>query len=174
LNPNANPATLTIEPSSHMEILHALPLLIPIFGIVFGCAIPIIIVCAVLYFKHRKEALWHETARIALEKGQPVPMHPDSNLDAVPPAQSANAAEWASLRRQQRRWKDVRIGLILTGLGLAFFFASHNRHADFMGDDGMIPSYILLGIGAAMLLSAIIGFLFAGKRTPPTNPNTQA
>lgn len=42
---------------------------IPIVVLAVGC----IIVVSGMYFEHRRRQLWHETARIALEKGQPVP-----------------------------------------------------------------------------------------------------
>ena len=144
--------------------------LIPLFGIVFGCSIPIVIVCASLYYKHRRDALWHETARIALEKGQPIPQRLDSEgagLDVPPP--TADAATWLRMRREARRLKDIRGGLILLAIGFAFLVAS--RHGSFLGSQGLFPAFILLGIGAALLLNALFNALFSGKwegnRPPP-------
>ncbi len=136
---------------------------LPVIGIIFGCGVPIVIVWSVLYFKHRREALWHETARLAIEKGQPVPAMPDPDLSGQPPP-AADAAEWLRIRRQARRSKDIRGGLILVAIGAAFFFAHHQGALSF-GGAGLFPAYILLGIGAAMLLNAMLGAMFTGKPT---------
>ncbi|HEX2100267.1 MAG TPA: DUF6249 domain-containing protein [Candidatus Synoicihabitans sp.] len=43
------------------------------------------LVALILYAQHRRRALWHETARLALEKGQPIPgADPDSTTGSAP------------------------------------------------------------------------------------------
>ena len=63
-----------------------------------------------MYFHHRRQALWHETARIALEKGQPLPPLPNDE-----PAQS-----------HEDKKNDFRGGLVLiaVGAGLYLFLAA--------------------------------------------------
>jgi Domain of unknown function (DUF6249) len=150
-----------------MLIEHFFALLIPILGIVFGCGLPIAIVGLLLYFKHRKEVLWHETARLALEKGQPIPARPDGEFSlADQPPPTADLAEWRRLQRASRRWRDLRAGLILVAIGAAFFFAHAGRI--FGGtSEIMFPGYILVGLGVALLLNALLSALFSGKKPAP-------
>jgi hypothetical protein len=172
---NHNPMTLAflnniIPMLGTLSDPHFFDQFIPFAGIIFGCGIPIAIVCTSLYFKHRKEALWHETARIALEKGQPLPPRPDADGSLLGPVPaSADAATWMRMRREARRAKDLRAGLILLALGAAFRLA--NQHSAGFGEGTNLASYILLGLGAAMLLNGIIATLTSGKwdgtRPPP-------
>jgi hypothetical protein len=104
------------------------------------------IIGAILYYKHTRAQLWHETARLALEKGQPLP---------VPPDESARAR--VEIRGERN---DVRTGLILigVGVGIAMFFNGVHAH-EAMGI-GAIP----LCIGVALLLFG----LFSRRKPAPT------
>ena len=110
------------------------------------------IIGAVLYYKHSREAMWHETARLALEKGQPLPAPP-------------GAEEPAPLQIKTTHG-DIRAGLILIGVGagLAIFFKCIGLR-DGMGI-GAIPGFI----GVALLLFG----LFTRKPSPPENPPPQS
>ena len=63
------------------------PQSIPVVAIIGGLSLAAIIIVSGLFFQHRKRLMWHETARIALEKGQPLPPVPptDEELDSRPP-----------------------------------------------------------------------------------------
>jgi hypothetical protein len=95
------------------------------------------IIVSSMYFKHQKQRLWHDTARLALEKGQPVPTMPKDE-DAP---------------RHRHRGGDIRAGLILiaTGVGLYLFFNSMSNKNG-AGYIGAIPGLI----GVALLLHGIL------------------
>lgn len=88
-------------------------------------------VAIVAYFRHQRRRLWHETMRLALEKGQPLP----ANLVETP-------------RREREGQSNVRPGLVLIGIGLAFFLAL-GGHARYFST---VPAFI----GIALLLTAFI------------------
>jgi hypothetical protein len=105
-----------------------------------------------LKFVQRREELWHETARVALEKGQPVPgPHPEAER-----SQSAD----------EERRNDFRAGLILIGVGAGlylFFDALGTYPLRFVG---AIPGFI----GVALLLHAWL----TRRSTPPTGQPPQS
>ncbi len=55
-----------------------LGLILPLAGIALA---GVVVVCS-LYFQHRRREMWHETARVALEKGQPLPPWSANSSDA--------------------------------------------------------------------------------------------
>ncbi len=162
-NPNAASLTLTLETTYFVAMssllthpiaaLLELPpyyiaIIVPLAGMILGGIIAIF----AMYFKHEQRQLWHETARQALEKGQPIPLD-DDNLPKPP-------------RRPKAEQNDIRSGLILiaVGLGLAMFFAVV-RAKEAMGI-GAIPGFI----GVALLLYGIFSGKKAGNNTlPPPN-----
>ncbi len=116
-------------------------IIVPIAGMIFVGVMAI----SAMVFKHRQRELWHETARIALEKGQPLP----------PSAED----EFRVNLQVKRERNDLRTGLILIGVGagVAFFFDGiHER-------DGMALGAIPGFIGMALILNAFIQTL-SGKR----------
>jgi hypothetical protein len=118
---------------------------IAISGILGGMTFTILLIYFGLKFVQRRQELWHETARIALEKGQPLPPLP---RDMQP-------------ERHPDENSDFRTGLIMvaTGVGLYLFFYY------FMGVRmafvGAIPGLI----GVALLLFASCNALFGRKKT---------
>ncbi len=66
------------------------------------------------YLEYRATRLWHETARLALEKGQPIPEE----------AQATTQAK-GKIERQRRKHggNDLRAGLILLGIGGGIYAA---------------------------------------------------
>jgi hypothetical protein len=132
--------------------------LIGLVAVVGGLAIPIVAIATVFHTKQQKEKLWHETARLAIEKGQPIPARPLSEDEAKAPPVSAgsNLAEWDRLRRANRWRKDIREGLIVGAVGLALKLGG-------FGGDRSFLAYVPLFVGAALLLNGLINGLFPGK-----------
>ena len=126
-----------------------------LLAVVLCLAIPIIAI--VLYFRsrHQRDKLWHETARLALEKGQPLPPlpHSDEDLKNVPPP-GANPEEWWGWKRERRRQRDLRRGLILLAVGVALLLP--HGHGRFGDGDISIGAYVMTGLGLAMLINAYL------------------
>ena len=139
--------TLFSLPFAGIVGLGASELLVIALVLVMMIVLPITVVAIALFFKHRQQHLWHETARLALEKGQPLP---------APAAGSFPAPGDARTGRN-----DVRTGLILiaVGIGIAVFFRSvGSRDASGIG---AIPGFI----GIALLLFG----LFSRQKSPTDN-----
>jgi hypothetical protein len=127
---------------------------IGIVGTVFGFTA--IIVAVVAYARHRSNQLRHETIRLAIEKGQPLP--PDL-LDAPSVRDSYDA------RGRNTPERDLRRGLVLLalGIGLCLYLGVGN----FTGSGhhwavGFIPGLI----GAAYLVAYAVG-RGRGPSAPP-------
>lgn len=110
-------------------------------------ALPVMIIAITFEFKNRQQKLWHETARLALEKGQPLPAQPASGFHDRTDSKGGR--------------NDIRTGLILiaVGVGLAVFFKTVGAR-DAMGI-GAIPGFI----GVALLLFG----LFSPRSSPNEN-----
>jgi purine-cytosine permease-like protein len=134
-----------------------LPLLI--VGIVFTAVVAIIFIS--FYFGNQRRQQWHETARIALEKGQPIPTQP--------------APKWADARDANRPGSgrnDIRAGLILIAVGCGLYFGFTT--GDLRGVP-LIGAYVPGFIGVALLLNGIItaatGPKHGAERNDLTPPN---
>jgi hypothetical protein len=108
-----------------------LALLIPIVGIVMGCSIPMVIIGLLLYFRHRKNKMLHETVRAMVEKGVP-----------IPPEMFKTGTESMEGCRTGRPRNDLRKGLILLGTGIGVVFLA--------GKVG----YIILFLGVAFVVAS--------------------
>ena len=101
-----------------------------------------IVAVTAMFFHHQRQRLWHETARVALEKGQPLPPMPDTwqrDEQSTGDGKSANR-------------HDLRGGLILlaVGVGVYLWLGKAGGHgASFLGT---IPAFI----GVALLLNYAI------------------
>jgi len=95
-----------------------------------------IIVATIFLFLHRAKELKHQTIRLALEKGQPLP--PGLLEDGPAPRPQGNDLS--------RGVKAVFLGL---GLGLFFYFLGHPK----LWAIGFIPGFIGLGYLAAYALT---------------------
>lgn len=115
---------------------------------VFVC----LIVAIALYSKHRQQQLWHETARLALEKGQPLP---------PPPARGTS--------HPNHERNDLRAGVILIAVSagiFVFFRAVTATQAAYLA---AIPGFI----GVALVLLAVLNALSPkGKSTRDDTPTS--
>ena len=116
-----------------------------------GMLLTIVVIVGGLIIAYHRQKQWHETARLALEKGQPLPAAQDTAPQAQP--------------RTDGPSRDLRTGLILlaTGAGLFVFFDA--LLGRWMAYVGAIPGFI----GVALVLFAVLSHLFNRKDAPPTD-----
>lgn len=98
-----------------------------IVGIVASFGLPLLLVALVLYARHRRERLAHETIARLVEKGLPVPP------ELIDPPRRAQAG--------------LRAGLVLVALGIALAVYFQDRGPGW--SVGLIPGLM----GAALLLA---------------------
>jgi hypothetical protein len=122
---------------------------IGIVGLVFGGVMGL----AGMYFHHQRQRLWHETTRIALEKGQPVPVYREDH-------------ESSQRQATELRQHDLRGGLVLiaVGGGLYLFFRAVSNES--VAALGYIPGLI----GVALIVHWVIARAFAKKNDLPPRP----
>jgi uncharacterized protein DUF6249 len=109
-----------------------------------------------MFFHHRRAEQWHQTARLALEKGQPVPTPPPSDEDdeSTPRSPRQLAAD------------DLRSGLVLIAVGIGMFiFLSHFLVNSGLAAVGAIPGFI----GLALLLYGGTRLLLSPKDDPSSS-----
>lgn len=141
------PAPLLMPSPLFAEILGAH--WVAIAAILGGLTFTILLIIFGLKFVQRRQELWHETARVALEKGQPLPPLPADMRHEKHPEQN----------------NDFRAGLIMvaTGAGLYLFLATFLHPLRFVA---AIPGFI----GVAMLFYAILNALLGRKDKPADRP----
>lgn len=134
----------------HLGFLNLQPwmigIIMPIAGLLFAAVFGL----TGMYFHHRKQELWHQTARLALEKGQPLPPF-------------ADIAEPTKVATPSSRWRGLMIGgLINLGVGAGLFVAlAQIPTTSFnLGYFGCIPGFI----GLALLLGAVVEGLASRNR----------
>ncbi len=108
-----------------------------------------VVIFIVFQSMSKRQQLWHETARIALEKGQPLPPMP---ADVAPPKEE-----------EAKPANDVRNGLILIAVGAGLYIFLDALVGRNLGYVGAIPGFI----GVALLLFAI-GNAIMKRNRPPT------
>jgi len=96
-------------------------------GLVASFAMPVLLVAIILYYKHRKQRLTHETIARLAEKGLPVPPE--------------------LLRPPGRSYAGLRGGMMLVGLGIALAIFFEQVHGPW--SIGLIPGMI----GLALILA---------------------
>jgi len=122
------------------------------FALFSGPAIPItvlvggtLVAIAGIWFHDRERARWHATARLAMEKGQPLPAHPDEEKP-LPPTE----------RRHRQRMGLIIAGLVNLGVGVALFLGiSAIPDAHVARFFVAIPAFI----GLALLVSGLFDAL---------------
>jgi hypothetical protein len=114
-------------------------------------------------FKNAERQRWHETARIALEKGQQIPSMPNIADDVVAPDKTGVAG------RHKQVMGLVTAGLINVAVGIGLFFGlAHMPGAQEARYFALIPGLI----GAALLIAGLINASLyrrlsdSGDRTP--------
>jgi hypothetical protein len=131
-----------------------LAFLIAIAGMILGGTVAI----AAMYFHHQRQRMRHEIARVALEKGLPVPEFAE------------HTTFHHSTRKDDFGRRDLRDGLILIGVGAGiymFFTSVGAAEARFLG---AIPGFI----GVAMLVNALFSALWPRKDPRPTDRPPQS
>ncbi len=151
LNPIAARATLTDVPSHSMMHFLLPPLAVTgtdfaLIMVLTGMGLSLLSGGLGMFFHHRRQVLWHETARIALEKGQPIPLSPG---DGRPPGAAPAGADAARQIRAGRIRGYLLGGLInlAVGAGLFIALAQISRPTAYFA---AIPGFI----GLALLLAA--------------------
>ena len=121
-----------------MEMTQAL---VAAMGILVGFGLPVFMVAIVLYYKHRKQQMTHETILRLAEKGVPVPPE--------------------LLLAPRERNSGLRGGLVLIalGIGLSVYFLERGREWSI----GLIPGLM----GVALLIAWAIEAHSRQKSDPP-------
>lgn len=117
--------------NSTLTILAISQTWIPVAGIIFGCGIGIIAIISGVSYAKKEQELWHETARIALENGQPVPPNPSN-------------------KKNGGKRNDIRVGLILIAVATGIYLFLSAIAIPQVAYVGAIPGLIgvaLLGCG---------------------------
>ncbi len=110
--------------------MHANEPLLAVLGMVMSFAVPLLMVAVILYYKHRRMKLIHETIARLAERGLPVPP------ELVDPPRA--------------RHFGLRAGLVLVALGIAlaaFFFESGGP-----ASIGLIPGLMGLALLVAWMV----------------------
>lgn len=143
-----HPSMLFDLPSLHLAFLNIQPwsiaIIVPVAGLIFAAAI----IITTMYFQNRRQEMWHQTARLALEKGQPLPALPDRTA----PSHASSP--------QEQGWNDLRGGLVLVGTGAGLYlFLGTFLHG--LGYLGAIPGLI----GVALLITGLVRLIVSPKRS---------
>ncbi|HEY1765545.1 MAG TPA: DUF6249 domain-containing protein [Opitutaceae bacterium] len=118
----------------------------PITAITLGLAALVAII--VLHFQNKERARWHETARLAIEKGQSIPLpDPGSQADT-------------RLNRHRKRMGLVIAGLVNLGIGIGLYFGISAIPG---AEQGRIFVLIPAFIGAAFLIGVVIDAIFSPR-----------
>jgi len=123
-------------------------IIVPVASLVF---VGVLIVSG-MYFHNRRREMWHQTARLALEKGQPLP----------PSFEGFGPSDAPAANVRQARWRGYLIsGLINLGIGAGLFLALSQipGTAFNVGYFGCIPGFI----GIALLIGAVIEAIASRK-----------
>jgi len=120
-----------------------------LFGILTGFGLPVAIVAIMMYFKHRRNKLAHETLRAMIEKGMPI----------TPELVAELRNRWGHGATQNlTRGGSLFPGLVLAGIGTALL-VSGSRHS--------IGGWIVLFIGVAFLVVWLVERQNQGNAQPP-------
>lgn len=96
------------------------------------------------YFRYQRDKMWHETTRLALEKGQPLPANWSNN-------------GWCG----RGRFWDLRRGLVLIAIGVALYYA--------LPADSRLWAALPGFIGIAHLLFGLFSYFRSDSSSDPRN-----
>ena len=119
--------------------------------LIFGFVLCLILIMS--FFRYQRAKMWHETARIAIEKGQPVP----------------SAWDMGRMGGRMRRWGggpwnfwspwwEIRRGLVLLAVSAGLYYSMGERTHGWIA----IPACI----GAVYLLLGLIGLMRGDPKGP--------
>ena len=111
------------------------------------------IVVSAIYFHNRRREMWHQTARLALEKGQPIPEPPDHEHERKTPTSPGQEAA-----------NDIRAGLICIAAGAGIYLFLGALIGPAFAYVGAIPGFV----GLALLLFGLAR-LFANRKQSADN-----
>jgi hypothetical protein len=97
------------------------------------------------YFRYRHDKMWHETTRLALEKGQPLPR---------------NWSNYCWRGRGSAAW-DLRRGLVLIAVGAALYYA--------LPADSRLWAALPGFIGIAYLIFGLFSYFRSDSSSDPRN-----
>ena len=118
---------------------------------ILSMALGLVIAGLGMFFQHRRQKMWHETARLALEKGLPVPDAVDLSSD-----HTSKLTPHEKARNRQRGLLIAGLINIATGAGLFVALQQISPQTSFFG---AIPAFI----GVALCLSALADIWLTGK-----------
>lgn len=148
LQPLTSPAFYLPLGALNFDMNFLLVLIIPLAGMAVGA----IAIIGGLIASDRNRRMRHETIRLALEKGQPIPP------DLLEPSES----EKASNRTQKKGRDDRRSGLVLIAISIGAYLFFRG-----VGGDGAQWLATIPGlIGVALLVN---WFLDRADRNPPSS-----
>ena len=117
--------------------------------VIFGFVLCLILIMS--FFRYQRTKMWHETARIAIEKGQPVP----SPWEMM--RMGGRMRRWGSWNYFSPWW-EIRRGLILLAVTAGLYFSMGERTHGWIA----IPACI----GGVFLLLGLIGLLRGDPKGP--------
>jgi hypothetical protein len=124
---------------------------IAVIAIAGGIVIAVVAIVGGLITANRRQAMWHETARVALEKGQPMPKSPDDEAE--------------EREEKNSEGSDIRAGLILIAVGGGLYLFLSSIGGSKIGYVGAIPGFI----GVALLVFGLITLGYKRKDPPPSD-----
>jgi hypothetical protein len=128
--------------------LHFNPATIPVIVVAIAAAGCLVIGLATMCFQNEEKQRWHETARLALEKGQPIPLKPEFEV----PSQAVSG--------HRKRMGLVTAGLVNLAVAAAVYLVLSGIPGAQVARKFMaIPALI----GVALLASAALDYTFAPR-----------
>lgn len=146
-NVPALPVAFSLWPQTFLADISSLPW-IAIIAVAGGMLVAIVVIVGGLIIAHHRQKLWHETARLALEKGQPLPPGPDQLISGQPIAPTAETA------RANRIRGYLIGGLINVAVGAGLYLGL-SQISGALANFAAIPGFI----GVALLLAGAADIL---------------
>lgn len=141
------------------------PKLIPFFLFAVGGAVAI----TAIVTRYQRQKAWYEVVRLSIEKGQPLSTLSEIDPNSLPPG-SRFPSSCDRIRTPRR---DLRSALILIAVSVGLHFGLNDIRSEHIH---VVPGFFMIPglIGVALLLNALIGFIFPPKRDGATTPPSKA